>query len=166
MEKAPSLYSMTAVMQDALSNIRLDEETGEVTGWEEVEALSLPLTEKTLNVCRFIASNDHFIEGLEKVRAETDKRIRRHKKLSEYLKKNVLVAMAQLDSRRLEDFDIVAYARRSEAVDIVDQSLIPESFITVTSETSVRKQDIKKALKSGKDVPGARLVENLSLTIK
>jgi hypothetical protein len=54
--------------------------------------------------------------------------------------------------------------RRSQAVEIVDETELPESFFVVKKEAS--KTAIGNALKAGEEVPGAFLKENVSLQIK
>lgn len=54
--------------------------------------------------------------------------------------------------------------RRSVAVDITDESLIPEDFIKI--ERKVSKSDIGKALKAGLAVAGAVLLERQNLQVK
>jgi len=54
--------------------------------------------------------------------------------------------------------------RRSQAVEIVDEAELPESFFVVKKEAS--KTAIGNALKAGEEVPGAFLKDNVSLQIK
>lgn len=54
--------------------------------------------------------------------------------------------------------------RRSVAVDITDESLIPEDFIKI--ERKVSKSDIGRALKAGLAVAGAVLLERQNLQVK
>ena len=164
--KLPSLYQLSKEMEEALSNVSIDEETGEITGLEEVEALSVPLREKCVNVARYVATNDNFISGLEKARDDIERRIKSRKRLSETLKSRVLTAMSQMDERKIEECDIVLLARRSESVEIFDPDAIDPKFVTTKTETSISKRDIKAALKAGEDVPGARIAESFSLQIK
>jgi len=54
--------------------------------------------------------------------------------------------------------------RRSQAVEIVDETELPDAFFVVKKEAS--KTAISAALKAGEDVPGAFLKDNVSLQIK
>ena len=56
--------------------------------------------------------------------------------------------------------------RKSESVVIEDEELIDKEYKTVKVTTSVSKADIKKAIKSGIEVSGATIKENLNLRIK
>jgi hypothetical protein len=52
---------------------------------------------------------------------------------------------------------------RSKAVEISDDSLIPDMYCRFKREPS--KTDIKNAILDGQDIPGASIVENISLRI-
>lgn len=54
--------------------------------------------------------------------------------------------------------------RRSQAVEIVDETEVPDAFWVVKKEVS--KSAISTALKDGEEVPGAVLKENYSVQIK
>jgi len=54
--------------------------------------------------------------------------------------------------------------RRSQAVEIVDETELPDAFFVVKKEAS--KTAIGNALKAGEEVPGAFLKDNVSLQIK
>jgi hypothetical protein len=55
--------------------------------------------------------------------------------------------------------------RKSEAVDILDESMIPEEYKIIKTTKSVDKTEIKKAIKSGLYVTGAELVVRKNLQI-
>ena len=54
--------------------------------------------------------------------------------------------------------------RKSESTKITDESLIPLEFWKVKREANV--SDIKAAIKAGREVPGAEIIENYSIQIK
>lgn len=56
---------------------------------------------------------------------------------------------------------------RDEAVEVFDEAQLPEDYLReVPAKFEADKTLIKKALKDGYDVPGARLVKRDRLTIK
>ena len=61
----------------------------------------------------------------------------------------------------------VSYRKSTQTI-IDDESLIPDEYKTTETKTieKISKDDIKKALKEGKEVSGAHLFENQTLTIK
>lgn len=56
--------------------------------------------------------------------------------------------------------------RKSTYVDIVDNTILPDDYITVTTTTAPDKNKITEALKSWQDVPWARLWERMNIQIK
>ena len=54
--------------------------------------------------------------------------------------------------------------RKSVAVEILDDTIIPDDFWVVKKEVS--KSTIGQAIKDGAEVPGAQLKENISLSIR
>ena len=54
---------------------------------------------------------------------------------------------------------------KSTSTEIYDESLIDKKFIETVTTEKISKEKIKKALKSGEEVQGARLVENKNLKI-
>jgi DNA repair ATPase RecN len=83
---------------------------------------------------------------------------------AERLRKSIETAMTTFDINRIEFATTVISLRKSEAVQISDESTLPEQYLRWKSEPD--KTKIKAALKSGEDVIGAQIVENVNLQIK
>ena len=63
--------------------------------------------------------------------------------------------------------DIVRFFfRKSEALEITDESLIPEEYIKTKEVKTVDKNAIKKDIKEGKEINGAYIKVNKNLQIK
>ena len=56
--------------------------------------------------------------------------------------------------------------RRAAATVIDDLDMVPKEYTTTKVEVVADKKAIKDAIMGGKDIPGARVVENVSLQIK
>jgi hypothetical protein len=56
--------------------------------------------------------------------------------------------------------------RKSESVSILDEASIPEEYWKEKVTKTIDKVSIKDAIKSGKDVAGASIQENMNLQIK
>lgn len=59
----------------------------------------------------------------------------------------------------------IAY-RKSESVEVQDINLLPKEFIKIKTEESADKTSIKKAIKEGNNIKGAKLVTNVNLNVK
>ena len=63
--------------------------------------------------------------------------------------------------------DLATYSiRKSESTDIENMDLIPTEFITIKQTITPDKTAIKKAIKEGRKVTGAKVVVNYNLQIK
>lgn len=74
--------------------------------------------------------------------------------------------MQKLGIPKLETINGVLSLRKSESVSIEDEKLIPAEFTTIVQDIKISKTDIKKAIKEGQEVPGATLIQNMSLQVK
>lgn len=54
--------------------------------------------------------------------------------------------------------------RKSQAVEVLDEQLIPADFWVIKKEVS--KSTISQAIKDGSEVPGAQMKDNISLSIR
>lgn len=83
----------------------------------------------------------------------------------ELLKNRLSDAMQQFGIERITGDTIAISFRKSEAVAIDNQALIPSHFLD-QQQPKVSKDRIKTAIKAGKEVPGASLVQRNNLQIK
>lgn len=81
-----------------------------------------------------------------------------------YLKENIKRAMLNFGIDKVEVPTLKLSFRRSEAVNITDESIIPNKYLKTT--VSVDKAKLKKALKDGEVIEGAVIKENQNLQIK
>lgn len=98
------------------------------------------------------------IKRLEGVRAKA-------RKSKELLKNRLSDAMRQLGIERIVDPFITISFRKSEAVEITDEKLIPEQFMEHPLPHP-NKSRIKEAIKDGAIVPGAEIIQRQNLQIK
>ena len=99
------------------------------------------------------------IERLQKLMEKVDKEW-------ENAKKSVDWIMKATKTQKLEtSLNNLSY-RKSESVSILDEALIPEEYWKEKVTKTIDKVSIKDAIKSGKDVAGASIQENMNLQIK
>jgi hypothetical protein len=89
---------------------------------------------------------------------------KRTSKTNEYLKSRLLDAVKLFGefTSGLTTFG----TRKSSSIEIEDEKQIPAKFVTVKMTNQYSKDEIKKAIKAGEKVKGAKLVEKLNLKIK
>jgi len=96
------------------------------------------------------------LQGLKKVRVNATDR----------LKDTLTKAMELYEIDELKTPIIKINFRKSESVEITDQTQLPPEYIMVKMEKVPMKIEIKKALKEGTEVPGAYLSINQNIQIK
>lgn len=165
-----SIYSIPHEIQTALNALTVDEETGEVIGWERLDELTKGAADKIANTARFIRYAEAQIDAMDKAIADIKARKQSAQNLVDRLSVltvNALFALPDGKSK-VEEPDIKVTARPSDIVQIDDESKLDEKFfnVKIIKERKVSKTAIKDAIKAGEDVKGARLVKSYKLQIK
>lgn len=165
-----SIYNITTELKQIYDKLEcgegIDLETGEIKP-EIANELALTqqnLQTKALDYGYVIKSFDDEIDIY-------DREIKRLQERKEYLK-NTQSRLKQTLSNAMQDFGIVEIKgetlrlsfRESESVEVIDEDLLTIKFKQLKFVPD--KIAIKKALKNGEDVQGARLVKNQNLQIK
>ena len=130
------------------------------------ELIALELKNKSNNIV-------YVIRNLEGNNAAIDTEIERLQQLKkrnsgniEKVKSNILWFMQQNNIDTIKS-DLATFSKRkSESTDIENIEQIPQEFITIKQTFVPDKTAIKKAIKEGKEVAGAKVVINYNLQIK
>lgn len=144
----------------------IDIETGEIKP-EIINQLSISREELQLKAIDYGYVIKSFDDKIEAINNEID-RLNNLKKQAQ----NVKERMKDIVAKAMIEFGIVEIKgdtlklsfRKSESLEIIDESLIEDKFKRVKVEPD--KIAIKQALKSGQDVQGVKLVEKQNLQIK
>ena len=159
-----SLYQLTA--EHRLIYDMLEENGGEITP-EIEEALQLneeSFMEKADGYCEIIAK----YHGMAQLATERIRQLQTFKKVAENaekrLKERLQLAMNEYGLTKVELGLHKLSLRSSQAVEIIDESKIPNEYIKV--KTEVDKSAIREALLHGEVIEGAELKQNQSLTIR
>jgi hypothetical protein len=165
-----SLWQLT---MEELSFIAMMEENGGEVNDDIMEELAIRrenFKDKAEAYSKFILK----LESEAEQAAAEIKRIQALKKAKENtvtrLKETLLSALMVFTEedakgiRRYETPLAKLSTRKSVAVEILDDTIIPDDFWVVKKEVS--KSTIGQAIKDGAEVPGAQLKENISLSIR
>lgn len=148
----------------------INAETGEMTDntnqlaiWNE--ELTKDLKEKSSNVIAVVRNQDLTIEALDneikRLKAMKDGIENRLDKFKAYIKNAMITNNIEKIDTNLGSIKFT----KSTSTEIFDESLIDKKFIETITTEKISKEKIKKALKAGEEVQGARLVENKNLKI-
>lgn len=154
------LYEITELQNE------LEREEDEEIKQDLQELIALELKNKSNNIV-------YVIKNLEGNNAAIDAEIERLQALKkrnssniEKVKSNILWFMQQnnIDSIKTE---LATFSKRkSESTDIENIEQIPQEFITIKQTFTPDKTAIKKAIKEGREVAGAKVITNYSLQVK
>lgn len=166
------LYELTAEEQklQELFLMALDEETGEIKDNDILEKmeeeLKTAITVKSTGIIKALRQQELDIETvnseIERLKSIKDKMTKANENFKKYIKFN----MSQMNIKKIETPLGKLSLRQTTATEIYDEGLIPKEFMKEKITYTASKTEIKKALESGQDVQGARLIVNTSLIIK
>lgn len=160
-----NLYEINAALEQAYEEA-VDPETGEVienAAYAAIDGLQMELEEKTENVLLWIKNLQADAEALKKEKMAFADRQARVEAKAESLKKYV---SGVLNGQKFQTARVSASWRKSEAVEYVGNvNALPDSCIKI-ADPVVDKTALKKALKNGEEIEGARLVIRQNLQIK
>ena len=130
------------------------------------ELIAVELKNKSNNIV-------YAIKNLESNNAAIDAEIERLQALKkrnssniDKVKSNVLWFMQENNIDTIKS-DLATFGKRkSESTEIENIELIPQEFITIKQTFTPDKTAIKKAIKEGREVAGAKVITNYSLQIK
>ena len=166
-EKKRSLYGLTGDFADALADVTIDEDTGEIVGMDRVRELGAQTEEKLVACANFVRDTEALIDGMKAAKSSLDARIKSKQNLVNNLKAIMLDAMIKLNAKKIEEGGVYVSIRKNAAsVEIYDDSLLPDDVWVEKVERSISKTAVKERLKAGEDIQGARLVQTTSIRIK
>jgi hypothetical protein len=134
---------------------------------DTLEALGGELEDKAINVAKFMRNMEAAAEAIKIAEADMTKRRKalenRVKWLKEYLKGN----MEACGISKIEcPYFKIAIQANPAAINILDESSIPDQFKEQVITWKIDKAAIKDAIKAGETVPGAELVNGTRLAIR
>ncbi len=155
------LYEIKKAYMDVM-NLDVDEETLKMA----LDAVQVDIKEKANNI-------GYVLRTLEAEEKAYDAEIDRFKALkdsakakAESIKKYLAETLQDMEIPKLSTEHFKFSFRKSESVDVLDPELIPDDYKTTKTEIRISKTDIKKAIKNGESVVGARLITRQNLQIK
>ena len=162
-----TLYQAAADVRELLEQI--DPETGEMPeGFEQARAI---VATKAQAVAAFILETDAQADMVEQHAKTLLDRVKAARRRSEWLRQYLRTHMAAAGVLSIKADDGTFAAKlereRDESVEVFDADQLPADYMReIPAKSEPDKGLIKKALKDGFDVPGARLNKKDRLTLK
>lgn len=147
------LYEITGALAD-LASMDLDDEAVKTT----LECVQGDFNDKAIAIIKLAENLDSDTSAIdaeiERLKARKQVIVNRQKSLREYLLHN----METSGITKIECALFTASLRKGiESVEIENESLLPDEFISVEVVTKPDKKAIKQAIQSGQQVPGATI---------
>ena len=155
-----SLYNITNSFITLFEKAENEELTQEEIQ-EQGNELALALRNKSTSIIGYVRNLDLTSEAIKN---EIDRLTimkkaidNKNTKFKEYVKEN----MEKLDLQKIDtELGTLSIAKNPASVEIFDETLIADEYKKEKVTVSIDKTSIKNALKEGKNVQGARLVED------
>lgn len=141
----------------------VDTETGEMINLaERLEALQIERGQKIKSVAFYLDDLKMKLDAVGEKKAAIAQKEKQLKREIEGLENYLLFAT---DNKGYADDDIEVKVKETRRVDIIDETLIPEQYLKIKTETTISKTDIDKAIKNGETVQGAEIKTYYSIKI-
>ena len=157
-----TLYKINEQLRNAIE-FGCDPETGEIIDTVALEELEMARDEKIENICLFIKDLKAEAAAIKTEKDVLDARMKASTKKADSLT-NYLQLM--LSGEKFKTSRCAVSYRKTQAVKITDESLLPDTYIRRKVIEEPDKVAIKEALKAGGEVAGACLEDRQSMTIK
>lgn len=162
----PSLYTIDREIEACVlldNGEYLNTETGELLDEEALNALQMDRTSKLENIACLIKNLEWEKNGCKE---QKDAFTKREKALDATITRLKGYLVESLKGDKFKTIRCAVTFRKSEKVEITDESKIPQELLTVKYTTAPDKAAIKEALKAGEIIEGCSLVTNLNPIIK
>ncbi len=161
-----SLYTAANNLAELLDQV--DPETGELPAG--LDFAQLILDNEAYSAVAYILESRATIESIKARKSELSERENVLEKRASKIEKDLILSMKKLSVPKIEaadkTFDATLFVGRDVSVEVYDAAAVPAKFIRTKTSTEVDKVAVKKAIKAGCEVAGARLSTNDRLTIK
>ena len=155
-------------------------DTEDGTIYEDASELAKKIDEVAIDLDKKIENIGLFIKNLnaeaEMIKHEEENLARRRKQnerkiasLTDYLNGYLSACYPNDEDRRKWKFKtprVILGYRKSTSVEVPNIEELDKKYIKIKTETSADKVAIKDAIKSGKEVKGAYLKDNINLSVK
>ena len=160
-----SLYEINRRLHDAIEqSYTVDEETGEIIEWtpEEITKLEMGYIDKLTGCIAYYKD----LEAHEQAIDAEIKRLQRNKKTAQRLKEGFKNYIGQNCPEKTKTTLGTVSHRKSKAVIVSDESLLPNEYVHVTITKKPDKKKIKQAIESGEHIKGAYIAINDNVQIR
>ena len=153
---------MNIFNEEDLMSMCIDADTGE---FDEAmfEGLKIERDRKIENIALWVLEDEAMAKSIKE---QENKLKERREILEQRIEKRKEFLRYIAEGKKLKTDRVTVSYRKSDAVKIVNEEIIPPEFKVAKTSYSVCKDEIKKALKAGQAVNGAELESRISTIVK
>ena len=152
-----SLYQIEEAIMDCV-----DTETGEIIDIERLDKLQMDRDAKIENIALFIKN---LLSDAAGIKAEKDNLAQRQKAAENKANNLKKYLSGYLAGQKFSTSRVAISFRKSESVNVQELAALPKEYLKY-KDPEPDKTAIKAALKAGKEVPGAEIVQSKNIQIK
>lgn len=162
------LYKIDKHYLDVIENgYSFDEETGEVLfDASNLDALEIAFTDKVDNVICYVKDLEALVKAIKDEEKALSERRKANEAKIERMKEYVAHSMQLREMSKFETSKCKLSFRKSQSVNVLDESKIDGQYFTEKVEYKMDKKRILADLKNGVVVEGCELLEKNNLQIK
>lgn len=163
-----TLYELSDAIRQVIDRgFALDEETGEITFDEtNLDELRLMFREKAEACALYVKDQRALAKAIRDEERSLAERRRSAERRADRVERYLLSHIDELPDRRLETPRVALSTRRSTAVEVYNDGMVPDEYMAYKTTKTVNRDAIRKALKAGEIVPGCQLEERTNVIIK
>lgn len=163
-----TLYELSDAIRQVIDRgFALDEETGEITFDEtNLDELRIMFREKAEACALYVKDQRALAKAIRDEERLLAERRRSAERRAGRVERYLLAHIDELPDRRLETQRVALSTRRSTAVEVVNDGMVPDEYMTYKTTKTVNRDAIRKALKAGESVPGCQLEERTNVIIR
>ena len=160
------LYELSEAYSGVLNLIDEDSPDADIT--KALTTIEGELQVKATSIANLIKSLEAEVVVIKKEEVRLSLRRKSRENAAESVKQYLKGAMEQMGLSKIKGATrTISLGGSAPALKITNADLIPQKFLThVPAHDDVRNDEVKKALKAGEEVPGAKLVSGISLRIR
>ncbi len=164
-----NMYEIEQKYREALDRFTIDPETGEVFGWEALDAVQGEATEKIEAIACYIKETAALAEAMKKEKQALEKRQKAEEARVERLKNRLAEFMEATGNEKLKTPRCQISFRSSQKLVIRDEKAIPDGYFTIKTErvpNSAAIKDFLASLPDGQSCSWAAIQRNKNIQIK
>lgn len=160
-----TIYDIQDDIREIFASATVDEETGELAiDMAALDALQIEEEDKLEAWGVYIKTEIAWKDALKKERDRLDEEVKKMDNRIELLKQRYMYV---LNGRQLKTTRVTArYHTTRNVVEVAEGTELGDEWMNIKETKTISKTKLKEALLEGKNVPGVKLVDKVSLVVK